>query len=103
MSAQKGDSLLSTKNLVDHFREKVFRFIDINDTQTMNQLLKLIEGVDLSSLLNLSTRLTDLIRFLTKGTESAEERVSNIIMLGGIGRDNSDARLVFDTTTGVLT
>ena len=96
MSAQKGDSLLPTKNLVDQFREKVFRFIDINDTQTMSQLLKLIEGVDLSSLLNLSTRLTDLIRFLTKGTESAEERVSNIIMLGGIGRDNSDARLVFD-------
>jgi hypothetical protein len=96
MSAQKGDSLLPTKNLVDHFREKVFRFIDINDTQTMNQLLKLIEGIDLSSLLNLSTRLTDLIKFLTKGTESAEERVSNIIMLGGIGRDNSDARLVFD-------
>jgi cholesterol oxidase len=96
MSAQKGDSLLPTKNLVDQFREKVFRFIDINDTQTMSQLLKLIEGVDLSSLLNLSTRLTDLITFLTKGTESAEERVSNIIMLGGIGRDNSDARLVFD-------
>ncbi|HKI09168.1 MAG TPA: GMC family oxidoreductase [Nitrososphaeraceae archaeon] len=96
MSAQKGDSLLPTKNLVDHFREKVFRFIDINDTQTMNQLLKLIEGIDLSSLLDLSTRLTDLIRLLTKVTESAEERVSNILMLGGIGRDNSDARLVFD-------
>jgi cholesterol oxidase len=96
MSLQKGDSLLPTKNLVDHFREKVLRFIDINDTQTMSQLLKLIEGIDLSSLLNLSTRLTDLIRFLTKGTESPEERVSNILMLGGIGRDNSDARLVFD-------
>jgi len=96
MSAQSGDSLFPTKNLVDHFREKIFRFININDTQTMNQLLKLVEGIDLSSLLNLSTRLTDLIRFLTKGTESAEERVSNILMLGGIGRDNSDARLVFD-------
>src|SRR5215213_10118166 len=97
MSTQKQeDSILPTKNLVDHFREKIFRFIDINDTQTMNQLLKLIEGIDLSSLLHLSTRLTDLIRFLTKGTESAEERVSNILMLGGIGRDNSDARLVFD-------
>jgi choline dehydrogenase-like flavoprotein len=97
MSAQKGDSLLPTKNLIDHFREKVFKFININDTQTMNQLLKLIEGTDISSLLDLSTRLTDLIRFLTKGTESAEERVSNILMLGGIGRDNSDARLVFDS------
>src|SRR5215218_915179 len=96
MSAQKGDSLLPTKNLVDHFREKVFRFIDINDRQVMDQLLKLIEGIDLSSLLDLSTRLTDLIRLLTKVTESAEERVSNILMLGGIGRDNSDARLVFD-------
>jgi cholesterol oxidase len=96
MSVEKGDSLLPRRNLIDHFRQKVFRFIDINDTQTMNQLLKLIEGIDLSSLLNLSTRLTDLIRFLTKGTESAEERVSNILMLGGIGRDNSDARLVFD-------
>ena len=97
MSAQKGDSIVPTKNLIDHFREKVFKFIDINDTQTMNQLLKLIEGIDISSLLDLGTRLADLIRFLTKGTESAEERVSNILMLGGIGRDNSDARLVFDT------
>src|SRR5215203_1451142 len=103
MSAQKQeDSILPTKNLVDHFREKIFRFIDINDTQTMNQLLKLIEGIDLSSLLHLSTKLTDLIRFLTKGTESAEERVSNILMLGGIGRDNSDARLVFDNNNNRL-
>jgi len=102
MSAQKGDSLLPTKNFVDHFREKVFRFIDINDRQVMDQLLKLIEGIDLSSLFNLNTGLSDLIGFITKGTESAEERVSNILMLGAMGRDNSDARLVFDINNGRL-
>jgi hypothetical protein len=96
MSSQKGDGIFPTENLVDHFREKVFRFIDINDRQVMDQLLKLIEGIDLSSLFNLSTGLSDLIDFVTKGTESAEERVSNILMLGAMGRDNSDARLVFD-------
>jgi cholesterol oxidase len=97
MSQQKGDGLLPRKNLVDAFREKVFKFININDTQTVNQLLKMIEGLDISSLLNLSTSLTDLIKFLTKGTETPEERVSNIIMLGGIGRDdNSNTRLIFD-------
>jgi cholesterol oxidase len=47
-------------------------------------------------LFNLNTGLSDLIGFITKGTESAEERVSNILMLGAMGRDNSDARLVFD-------
>jgi hypothetical protein len=102
MSSQKGDSLFPTENLVDHFREKVFRFIDINDRQVMDQLLKLIEGIDLSSLFNLNTGLSDLIGFITKGTESAEERVSNILMLGAMGKDNSDARLVFDNDKGRL-
>jgi len=102
MSSQKGDSLFPTENLVDHFREKVFRFIDINDRQVMDQLLKLIEGMDLSSLFNLNTGLSDLIGFITKGTESAEERVSNILMLGAMGKDNSDARLVFDNNKGRL-
>jgi hypothetical protein len=102
MSSQKGDSLFPTENLIDHFREKVFRFIDINDRQVMDQLYKLIEGIDLSSLFTLNTGLTDLVRFITKGTESAEERVSNILMLGAMGKDNSDARLVFDNDNGRL-
>jgi hypothetical protein len=103
MSAQKkGDSLLPKKNFVDLFREKVFRFIDVNDSQITDQLLKLIEGIDLSSLFNLSTGLSDLIGFVTKGTESSEERVSNILMLGAMGRDNSDSRLVFDNSNGHL-
>ena len=102
MSAQKkGDSILPTKNFEDHFRE-IFRFIDINDSQIMDQLLKLIEGIDLSSLFNLSTGLSDLIGFVTKGTESAEERVSNILMLGAMGRDDSESRLVFDVNDGHL-
>jgi cholesterol oxidase len=102
MSSQKGDSLFPAENLIDHFREKVFRFIDINDRQVMDQLYKLIEGIDLSSLFTLNTGLTDLVRFITKGTESAEERVSNILMLGAMGKDNSDARLVFDNDNGRL-
>jgi cholesterol oxidase len=102
MSSQKGDSLFPTENLVDHFREKVFRFIDINDRQVMDQLPKLIEGIDLSSLFNLNTGLSDLIGFITKGTESAEERVSNILMLGAMGKDNSDARLVVNNDNGRL-
>ena len=102
MSSQKGDGLLPTENFSDHFREIVFRYIDINDRQVMDQLLRLIEGIDLSSLFNLSTGLSDLIGFITKGTESAEERVSNILMLGAMGRDNSDARLVFDNNNGRL-
>jgi GMC oxidoreductase len=102
MSSQKGDSLFPTENLVDHFRQKVFRFIDINDRQVMDQLLKLTEGIDLTSLFNLNTGLSDLIGFITKGTESAEERVSNILMLGAMGKDDSDARLVFDDDNGRL-
>jgi cholesterol oxidase len=102
MSSQKGDGLLPTENFSDHFREIVFRYIDINDRQVMDQLLRLIEGIDLSSLFNLSTGLSDLIGFITKGTESAEERVSNILMLGAMGRDKSDARLVLDNNNGRL-
>jgi hypothetical protein len=102
MSSQKGDGLLPTENFSDHFREIVFRYIDINDRQVMDQLLRLIEGIDLSSLFNLSTGLSDLIGFITKGTESAEERVSNILMLGAMGRDNSDACLVLDNNNGRL-
>ena len=102
MSSQKEDGLFPTENFSDHFREIVFRYIDINDRQVMDQLLRLIEGIDFSSLFNLSTGLSDLIGFITKGTESAEERVSNILMLGAMGRDNSDARLVFDNNNGRL-
>ena len=65
-------------------------------------MLTLIEGIDLSSLFNFSTGLSDLIGFITIGTESAEELVSNIPMLGATGRDNSDARLVFDINDGRL-
>ena len=57
MSSQKGDGLLPTENFSDHFREIVFRYIDINDRQVMDQLLRLIEGIDLSSLFNLRYRI----------------------------------------------
>ena len=68
----------------------------------MDLLLKLIEGIDLSSLFNLITGLSDLIGFVTKGTESAEECVSNIPMLGAMGRDKSESCLVFDNNSGRL-
>jgi len=98
---QKGNSLVPNKNLVDRFNEVIIS--KINNPDTMNRLLKLIEGLDLSSSNILTNKVIEIITDLRRLTldekrraQSPEERVYHIMMLGGIGIDDPKAQLVLD-------
>ena len=69
----------------------------------MNGLLKLIEGLDLSSSNILTNKMIEIITDLRRLTldekrraKSPEERVYYIMMLGGIGIDDPKDQLVLD-------
>jgi choline dehydrogenase-like flavoprotein len=101
MSWQKGASLVPNKNLIDRFNEVIIS--KINNPDTMNRLLKLIEGLDLSSSNILTNKIIEVITDLRRLTlddkrraQSPEERVYHILMLGGIGIDDPKAQLVLD-------
>ena len=101
ISWQKGDSLVPNKNLIDRFNEVIIN--KINNPDTMNRLLKLIEGLDLSSSNILTNKIIEIITDLRRLTldekrraQSPEERFYHILMLGGIGIDDPKAQLVLD-------
>jgi choline dehydrogenase-like flavoprotein len=101
ISWQKGNSLVPNKNLVDRFNEVIIS--KINNPDTMNRLLKLIEGLDISSSNILTNKVIEIITDLRRLTldekrrsQSPEERVYHMLMLGGIGIDDPKAQLVLD-------
>ena len=103
MSWQKGSSIVPNKNLIDRFNEVIIS--KINNPDTMNRLLKLIEGLDLSSSNILTNKIIEIITDLRRLTlddrrraQSPEERVYHILMLGGIGIDDPKAQLVLDNS-----
>ena len=82
------------KNMIDHFNNLIK--LDINDTKTINELFRLTEGINLSFLTDLVSKITQLVQLFQKEILSPEEKVSNILMLGGIGRDNPNGDLVLN-------
>jgi len=82
------------KNMMDHFNNLIK--LDINDTKTISDLFRLTEGINLSFLTDLVSKITQLVQLFQKEISSPEEKVSNILMLGGIGRDNPNGNLVLD-------
>jgi len=101
MSWQKGNSLVPAKSLIDRFNEVIIS--KINNPEIMNGLLKLIEGLDLSSSNILTNKIIEIMTDLSRLTlddkrraQSPEERVYHILMLGGIGIDDPKSQLVLD-------
>jgi choline dehydrogenase-like flavoprotein len=99
MASQKQNALFSNNNLVDLFREKILN--RINDRETMDHLFKLSEGLNLVSSEVLVNKINDIKTVLEKLTlddrgraQSPEERVSNILMLFGIGTDDQNGHLI---------
>ena len=99
MASQKGNTLFSSKNLVDLFRETIVN--RINDRGTMDSLFKLLEGLNLVSSDELVNKINEIKTVLEKLTlddrrraQSPEERVSNILMLFGIGIDDQNGHLI---------
>lgn len=99
MREQKGTMpsapFLPTNSFITLFSQLVLNNINIDDPQTRNILVKLIDGFNLSSLGNLFSTLLNI--FLSKSNLTPEERVSNILVLFGIGRDiNTNSKLILD-------
>jgi cholesterol oxidase len=102
MVLQKGaNSFIPQTNLIDMFRQIIIN--KINDSSVMNELFKLIEGLDITSSSILMNKVAEIITDLDRITlddktraKSPDERVRNILMLGGIGIDNANGHLIID-------
>ncbi len=100
-------SLLARANFVDEFRRRILD--KISEPATSSQLMKILHGLHISS----SDQLIETIEkikydldglFLDNRTrsQSTDERLHNIMMLFGIGRDDAGGRLVIDKEKGHL-
>ena len=86
------------RSFITLFSELVLNNVDIGNPQTQNILAKLMDGFNVSVLSNLTHILSVLFDiFLNKPNLTPEERVSNILVLFGIGRDNNTtSKLILD-------
>ena len=78
------------RSFITLFTELVLNNVRIDDPQTQNILAKLMDGLNVSVLSNLVHILSALLDiFSNKANLTPEERVSNMLVLFGIGRDNN--------------
>ena len=99
------DSSGAPGNLFNKIREQLFSFINLNDAELVNRLSKFVEGRDPSILIEPLDTLQKILELLRKGNQSPEERVSNILVLFGIGIDRPDrhGRLNLDNANDTIT
>jgi cholesterol oxidase len=72
------------------FNELVLNNVNIENPQTQDILAKLMDGFDVSILSSLGRILSSMFDiFSNKANLTAEERVSNMLVLFGMGRDNN--------------
>lgn len=86
------------KSFITLFNELVLNNVNINNPQTQDILAKLIYGFDVSILSSLGGVISGILDiFSNKANLTAEERVSNILVLFGMGRDNNtSSKLILD-------
>jgi hypothetical protein len=78
------------KSFITLFSELVLNNVNIDDPQTRNILAKLMDGSNASILSTLGRVFSTLLGiFSNKANLTPEERVSNMLVLFGIGRDNN--------------
>jgi cholesterol oxidase len=86
------------KSFITLFNELVLNNVDIDNPQIQEILAKLMDGFDVSLLSrfgNIFSSIFDI--FSNKANLTAEERVSNMLVLFGMGRDNNDtSKLILD-------
>ncbi len=82
------------------FRELVLKNVNIDDDQIRGVLSRLMDVSILSSLGNIFSTLVNI--FSNKANLTPEERVSNILVLFGIGRDNNTtSKLSLDSKNNI--
>src|SRR5215218_1312578 len=78
------------KSFITLFSELVLNNVNIDDPRTRNILAKLMDGSNVSILSTLGNVFSTLLNIFSNKTNlTSEERVSNMLVLFGIGRDNN--------------
>src|SRR5215217_5784357 len=78
------------KSFITLFSELVLNNVNIDDPRTRNILAKLMDGSNVSILSTLGNVFSTLLNiFSNKANLTLEERISNMLVLFGIGRDNN--------------
>jgi cholesterol oxidase len=100
MREQKGSisssPFIPRKSFITLFNELVLNNINIDNPQIQNILAKLIDGPNLSIFSSLASVVSSLLNIFSNKTNlTPEERVSNMLVLFGIGRDdNTTSKLI---------
>jgi cholesterol oxidase len=86
------------KSFITLFNELVLNNLDIDNPQTQDILAKLMDGFDVSIFSRLGRILSSMFdTFSNKANLTEEERVSNMLVLFGMGRDKNDTtKLILD-------
>jgi cholesterol oxidase len=100
MKEQRGSIPLEpfrpNKSFTSLFTQMVLNNINFDNPETRNILSKLISGLDISTISTFVNIFSNLVNIFSKNklNRSPEERVSNILVLFGIGRDvNKESKL----------
>ncbi|HEU5173065.1 MAG TPA: GMC family oxidoreductase, partial [Nitrososphaeraceae archaeon] len=100
MREQKGSisssPFIPRKSFITLFNELVLNNINIDNPQIQSILAKLIDGPNLSIFSSLASIVSSLLNIFSNKTNlTPEERVSNMLVLFGIGRDdNTTSKLI---------
>jgi hypothetical protein len=102
MREEKGSNpsvpFIPRRSFITLFNQLVLNNLDIDNPQTQSILAKLMDGFNLFVLTNLAPFLSTLLNIFTnKANLTPEERVSNMLILFGIGRDtHSTSKLMLN-------
>ncbi len=89
MRELKGDTIIPKKSFIKLFNELVLNNLNLDNPQIRNILAKLMDGSNISILSSLGNVLSHLLNIFSRTNLSPEERVSNMMVLFGIGCDNN--------------
>jgi cholesterol oxidase len=90
MRGQKENSIIPKKSFITLFEELVLNNLNLEDPQIRNILAMLWDGSNIPLLPSLWNALSKFLNIFSKTANlTPEERVSNIMILFGIGRDNN--------------
>ena len=91
------------KSFITLFNELVLNNLNIDNPQTQDILAKLMHGFNVSLLSSLGPVLSNMFNiFSNKANLTAEERVSNMLVLFGMGRDgNATSKLTLDNRSRI--
>jgi hypothetical protein len=94
LKEKESNSIFPKRNLINEFLNNEIIKI-LNNEQLRPMLLNWIEGADLSSSNFILSKILEMAK-LFQSSESPEQQVSRILMLGGIGVDEAKGKLVLN-------